>query len=106
MGFAMLLLMYFSGPFNFHPLKLPLQLYRGSPYERAYRHFRSNHSNSINIAAHFFGLVHILVMNFALLNEIDSSIPSSKITSAFSTATAVGWISSYYRSQLLPCRFG
>ena len=62
-----LTLMYFCGPFFFTPAKLPLQLCYGSEYQRAYRHFRSNHSNPINIVVHLVGLLHLLLANFALL---------------------------------------
>ena len=57
MGRFMLLMMYCHGPFNFHGLKLPLQLSIGSSYERAYRHFRNNHSIPLNIVAHLLGLL-------------------------------------------------
>ena len=66
--------MYFCSPFFFHPLKLLTQALVGSDYVRAYRHFRSNHKDDLNIVIHLLGLVHIMLANFALLHGIDAAI--------------------------------
>jgi hypothetical protein len=88
----MLLLMYCAGPFNFHPLKLPMQYIFGSSYHRAYRHFRNNHSIPVNIVAHLLGLAHILLANFALLHEVDARVlEPAGFTFGVALPTALMW---------------
>jgi hypothetical protein len=88
----MLLLMYCAGPFNFHPLKLPMQYIFGSSYHRAYRHFRNNHSIPVNIVAHLLGLAHILLANFALLHEVDARVlEPAGFTFGVTLPTALMW---------------
>jgi len=88
-GGLMLFCMYFLGPFYFHPFKAALQVAWGSPYDRAYHHFRSNHKLPVNIAAHVLGLVHILFGNFSLMHAVDTALPSQ--FAYLSAWTAASW---------------
>ena len=87
---AFLTLMYVSSPFFFNPLKLPLQLAFGSEYSRAYRHFRNNHSDPMNIVVHLVGLVHLCFANFALLHAVDEALFGERFP-MFAAVTAIGW---------------
>lgn len=90
----MLALQYALSPFFFNPLKLLLQLTLGSPYTRAYHHFRNNHSLPLNIVVHLFGVVHILIANFAVLSLVDDAIVAvAGFNVGISLATAVAWAS-------------
>lgn len=78
--------LYCGNPFFNYPHKAIMCILVGSPYERAYRHFRSAHSRPLNIVIHLYCLVHAIIANMALLHAADLSFsPSSQLIS--STAT-------------------
>jgi len=68
---AALFLVYCGNPFYSYPHKPLLCLAFGSPYERAYRHFRAAHSRPLNIVLHLVCLVYAVLANSALLCQLD-----------------------------------
>lgn len=67
-------ILYGLGPFFAHPLKPLLSVVFGDGYERAYTHFRRDHSRADNLLLHCVCLVAQLVANFALLRALDGFV--------------------------------
>jgi|EP00945_MAST-04E_sp_MAST-4E-sp1_P003915 hypothetical protein len=64
--------LYTPGAFFFYPWKPVLLLFFGDGYDTAYRHFRRDHSDPLNLMLHFVCLFFQLVGNFALLGRVDA----------------------------------
>ena len=62
---------YAGGPFFYYPPKTWAALRLGAGYERAYAHFRRDHSDARNLAYHCLCLVLQLSGNVGLLAELD-----------------------------------
>ena len=86
---SILTLMYVSSPFFFNPLKLPLQLAFGSEYSRAYRHFRNNHSDPMNIVVHLVGSS-TSALPTCSLHAVDEALFGERFP-MFAAVTAIGW---------------
>eukprot|EP01013_Petalomonas_cantuscygni_P018086 TRINITY_DN35423_c0_g1_i1.p1 TRINITY_DN35423_c0_g1~~TRINITY_DN35423_c0_g1_i1.p1 ORF type:complete len:303 (+),score=18.44 TRINITY_DN35423_c0_g1_i1:95-1003(+) len=93
-GHLSVVLMYVGNAFFFSPVKFLFQVWCGSDFSRAYRHFRSCHSVPSNIAVHIAGLCHILVSNFAFLYALDKQLQYFGVPSdipGISALTACLW---------------
>jgi len=74
----------------------------GLSYERAYRHFRTNHTTPFNIICHALGLGHTLIANFALLHTIDAKLARTGIPDWLPTLFGpVFWVDGWVASTTL-----
>jgi hypothetical protein len=82
-------LAFVGNPFFHYPYKALMCLFYGSPYPRAYRHFRDAHSKNLNILVHLLCLCYAVVANAMLLRGIDKGInqywPNSAEVASVST---------------------
>lgn len=69
-------ILYGGAPFFSYPWKPIIGAVYGSSYDVAYKHFRRDHSNPVNLGVHCGCLVWQLASNFALLDCIDEWVAS------------------------------
>lgn len=83
-----------GAPYFCWPHKPLINAAIGSSYETAYKRFRANHKDRNNIMIHLVMLVVQLVMNFALLREVDNMVEVNRGIPLvnMSTLTAALWI--------------
>jgi hypothetical protein len=62
------------------------------PPHHRYRHFRSAHSDPLNIALHLVGLAHAALANFALLHLADMHMFGGGRAGGFAFCTLTTWV--------------
>jgi len=65
------MMIYAGGPFFAYPWKPLWNRLEGSTYEIAYKHFRRDHSDNLDLVLHCIALFYQLGSNYAVLNELD-----------------------------------
>lgn len=92
-------ILYSVPPFFQFPWKPVINHFIGARYDEAYRHFRRDHSNSVNLAAHTGCYVMQLVGNFSLMAAIAEVFPALRV---LPTATAVVWGGAMFATNHCP----
>eukprot|EP00931_Biecheleriopsis_adriatica_P004931 TRINITY_DN106514_c0_g1_i1.p1 TRINITY_DN106514_c0_g1~~TRINITY_DN106514_c0_g1_i1.p1 ORF type:complete len:307 (-),score=41.30 TRINITY_DN106514_c0_g1_i1:70-990(-) len=73
-GLVVQALLYSPGPFFCYPWKPFLNHMYGGDYLKSYKHFRMQHTDTLNLILHCFCLVWQISSNYALLHQLDKTI--------------------------------